>query len=494
MKYLFSLAFAIVLSSSSICLAQNEGVSLSPIRGTNFGSISSTPSLMSTSEGIYFVTNDESTEAVIVWRMELDGKNLREIFTLPVSSIDPSGGVSGGPGTIVQLGNKVMFAILDGLYSYDLATKSVVKLFDFDSTDPMGVNVSELVQVGNQVFFADGDPSDTSIWKTSGTIETTQLVKKLPFSDGGFISSSASELTAYNNKLYFKYNDGLTGDELWVSDGTETGTSLFIDIDTGIGCGGPCSSGPRNLLVMNGELIFDTAAAFNAGRSEIWKTDGTTSGTEPFFDLDGASGQTYLSFNGKLLIASGSDFNLNELWSIDNTSSFSQRLAQLYPTSNSINQNFSESAVVYDGKAYFGFTTPDVNGIEGALYDIWETDGTTSGSGIVMTRIKPANAYSLNVQGLIAFSSGVVFTEQVCSGNMMGSTCSTSLNLYDNSNVVKSLLSFPDSENVYIHQESILTTNDNIFVAIVKNQKLIIYSSVLNEDFIITPIIDLLLD
>jgi ELWxxDGT repeat protein len=73
-----------------------------------------------------------------------------------------------------------------------------------------------------------------------------------------------------NGTLFFTAFDS-AGAELWKSDGTSTGTVLVKDIHlTG-------SSQPRSLTDMNGTLFFTANDGVNG--YELWKSDGTSSGT-----------------------------------------------------------------------------------------------------------------------------------------------------------------------------------------------------------------------
>lgn len=75
-----------------------------------------------------------------------------------------------------------------------------------------------------------------------------------------------------NGVLYYAADDGITGSELWRSDGTEQGTYRVKDIAVGAP-----GSGPAELTNVNGELYF--VANWNQSSHELWKSDGTESGT-----------------------------------------------------------------------------------------------------------------------------------------------------------------------------------------------------------------------
>ncbi len=56
----------------------------------------------------------------------------------------------------------------------------------------------------------------------------------------GSSSSEPDILTNLNGPIFFQANDGVHGWELWKSDGTEAGTQMVKDINTGAGNSNGC--------------------------------------------------------------------------------------------------------------------------------------------------------------------------------------------------------------------------------------------------------------
>jgi len=72
---------------------------------------------------------------------------------------------------------------------------------------------------------------------------------------------------------YFFAGDGISGHELWKTDGTEIGTQMVVDI-----CPGACdASFQGNIINLDGTLIFGAWAGING--TELWSSDGTEVGT-----------------------------------------------------------------------------------------------------------------------------------------------------------------------------------------------------------------------
>ena len=96
-------------------------------------------------------------------------------------------------------------------------------------------------------------------------------------------SSSPNNFTVFNGALYFSAENE-SGRELWKTDGTESGTVMFKDIYSGTDGGGYVrSSSPHHLTIFNGALYF---SAENESGRELLKSDGTESGTVMVKDIN----------------------------------------------------------------------------------------------------------------------------------------------------------------------------------------------------------------
>ena len=77
------------------------------------------------------------------------------------------------------------------------------------------------------------------LWVTNGTTSGTHLLKDInPTGSGSASSSNPEGFTPFNGKMAFFADDGVHGLELWLSDGTESGTNLVKDVYPGEQAGG----------------------------------------------------------------------------------------------------------------------------------------------------------------------------------------------------------------------------------------------------------------
>jgi ELWxxDGT repeat protein len=158
---------------------------------------------------------------------------------------------------------------------------------------------------GTLFFQASDGISGTELWKSDGTEAGTEQVADIVPGTG---SSVPSEITPFGASLLFN----ATG-ELWISDGTEAGTSLLKDLP------------PQNLTPFGGQAFF-------GGGDKLWKSDGTEAGTLPVRDFPPtALSPTQLTPVGNLLFYAGEGPNGSELWRTDGTAAGTVQVADIAP-------------------------------------------------------------------------------------------------------------------------------------------------------------------
>jgi ELWxxDGT repeat protein len=113
--------------------------------------------------------------------------------------------------------------------------------------------------LGDKLFFTAYSPFGAELWVTDGSIGGASVVKDInpalrPSNQGDYLipeSSFPTGFTAFDGKLYFAADDGLSGRELWETDGTQEGTRRVLDINDG-----PAGSDPTSFRVVGNTLFF----------------------------------------------------------------------------------------------------------------------------------------------------------------------------------------------------------------------------------------------
>src|SRR5436305_7482211 len=104
--------------------------------------------------------------------------------------------------------------------------------------------------------------------------QTATLVRDInPLPDSTGSASLPRDLHAVGAKVFFSAVEATSGRELWVTDGTASGTELLADA-----CPGDCSSNPSLLGAVGSTLFWTT---FSANGVQLWRSDGTRAGTFP---------------------------------------------------------------------------------------------------------------------------------------------------------------------------------------------------------------------
>ncbi|MFA6059849.1 MAG: ELWxxDGT repeat protein [Taibaiella sp.] len=227
---------------------------------------------------------------------------------------------------------------------------------------------------GKLFFLAFTDATGLELWTTDGTATGTQLVKDInPGANGCGTDLIAIQdwkhLIVFQNKVYFLADDGVHGQELWVSDGTTAGTTMVKDINPGTE-----GSYPIYLKAFNESLVFQ---AYDPSHGvELWVSNGTAAGTQMLKDINPGTEHSnpgaFMAFKGKLYFNADNGVNGNELWVSDGTVAGTQMLKDIDSgPANSGPGHYFE----YKSKLYFSAGASSAQG-----YELWVSDGTSAGT------------------------------------------------------------------------------------------------------------------
>ena len=221
-----------------------------------------------------------------------------------------------------------------------------------------------LIQMGDLIFSQGHDPSHgKELWAFNHTLPVSvsnpYMVKDINSGVNDGISGDCDEMLVVNGTLFFRGNDGSYGVELWKSDGTSSGTVMVKDLSSG-------SSNLGDFTSINDKLFFTTSASSKYRR---WVSDGTNAGTyQVGLTTTNPNSNFYprIEYNGSIY-GQGWDGN-RVLFSLNDTTY--ESVADIGGSNNN-----PRALTIYDGWLYF-LTYSSAAGI-GCLY---RTNGTESGT------------------------------------------------------------------------------------------------------------------
>ena len=267
--------------------------------------------------GTAFFAADDGTHGMELWKS--DGT---DSGTMMVDDLNPSG--SSNPQNLTYCNNSVYFTGSSSTMGGSLLWKS-----DGTSGGTVALNLPDMATPnslfcsGSVLYFTANNMagSGVELGKTDGTDIGTVLVKDI-YPGGN--SSYPQNFADINGTLYFSANDGVHGAELWKTDGTESGTVMVKDVNPGIG-----DSNPAQITNVNGVIYFDASDGIHG--MEIWKTDGTDSGTTMVKDVFPGAGDSWAAgfvdiygtvyFNATNISGGKGGGNKYQLWQTDGTAS-----------------------------------------------------------------------------------------------------------------------------------------------------------------------------
>ncbi|WP_415325495.1 T9SS type A sorting domain-containing protein [Chryseobacterium sp. MMS23-Vi53] len=352
----------LLIAFSMYSYAQTLNTQLNEI---HFGSGSSPYNLIKLNDLIIFAASKNTDEGLEPWVYNSTTQKstlLKDIFAGYNSGIPPNS-------IFVKLNNKVYFLAQQNYSGYQIwetdgTPAGTVKKQDINSN----YSIDEFVVAGNKIFYYQNN----ALWSFDTASNNSSLLKTFEYSGN-------VKLYSYNNQVILAANDGISGKEIWKSDGTVAGTALIKDIAPNNG--NSISNDFKIVTLNNGKFYFmaNTATGYM-----LYESDGTSAGTNPLMpmqntpQLEGASGGNYFVFIGFSATNGGS-----EPWISDGTVAGTKLLKDIYPGTTSsmgLNQKFLKLG----NKIYFDSSS---NGNPGYGNYIWETDGTEAGTVLFNTPI-----------------------------------------------------------------------------------------------------------
>lgn len=272
-----------IFSINNNSLSKTQGTQI--VSALPIGIFASYSRFTKVNDGWFFVANIDNANMGELWKT--DGT---EAGTLLVKKLNPNSYTSPNTTNLIASpdGTKIYFTTgtnsSSKLWKSDGTTEGTEILKNFNTTSQNLIGA--FVNLNNETFFrAKSSSGFSSIWKTDGTATGTVL-----FYEKLAIGLTSQEYIVYQNKIYFsgqRQDSNDNQEELYVSDGTILGTSLFYDINPGI----VNSSYPNSLIIVNDLLVF-TAETSQSGR-ELWVTNGTADGTYILNDIFPGNGSGF---------------------------------------------------------------------------------------------------------------------------------------------------------------------------------------------------------
>jgi ELWxxDGT repeat protein len=255
----------------------------------------------------------------------------------------------------------------------------------------------KVIQMGDHwLFIGRGPDGDRELILTDGSIDGTGPL--MDFNPSA--NSNVKNLTFVGGKLFFSANDGGAGEDLWVTDGTEAGTTKVYDEGpAGAGISFPLTFHVEDGFAVTRPIVLDSRLLVFSG-SKALVTDGTLAGTVDLgVDLGPINiAQSPLVVGGRAFFiirtVSGDRF---DLWSTDGSAAGTTRVVQ-DGRQLSLSVSTDNQTATLDGKIVF------IGGV-GDEFGIWTTDGTLAGTQ-QLTNFMPVDSQSIvSLGGRLVFSA-----------------------------------------------------------------------------------------
>ncbi len=221
-----------------------------------------------------------------------------------------------------------------------------------------------LTRVGNKIFFSANVYNDRELYVKDNLNTKPRLVKDINSNNSSI--DSGCFFKELNGVLLFTADSNLIGSgnyyqQLWRSDGTESGTYLLKIInpnyDTSI----------SNSIILGSKMFF---TSYVNNSNDLWVTDGTEVGTKIVKKINPNGNSNVLHpfiFNNEIYFLASDGITGTELWKTDGTEIGTTQVLDFYVGSNS---GLNLKPIVYNNKIYF------IGKQNNILQGLWSFDGT----------------------------------------------------------------------------------------------------------------------
>ncbi|MCA9095064.1 MAG: hypothetical protein KDA68_16375 [Planctomycetaceae bacterium] len=207
-------------------------------------------------------------------------------------------------------------------------------------------------------------------------------------------STIEDSFVEWNGYTYFYFNRAIEGPELWKTDGTVQGTSIVKDIYPG-----SSGSTPNSLTAISDGLLFFATDPLLG--KQLFKTDGSDAGTLPIKAAQARNNfDEALGIGNTLFFVDGTNSSSFELYKSDGTTAGTGVVKEIRPGPSGSNPRYLTE---YNGILYFS-ANDGVHGIE-----LWRSDGTEAGTYLVKDLTPGSATSNSDLSGFQVFDGFLYF-------------------------------------------------------------------------------------
>lgn len=305
------------------------------------------------------------------------------------------------------------FSYQNELYYLDTSSRQLKKLVNDSSVTVKTIPASlefvgqDPIVLNHQILFYTQNKNPINslfqfqLWKTDGTESGTSIFKQMD-STGYFPTYFASyeknkKMSRVEEVVYFFFYKKLPNDilstyqcQLWKTNGTAEGTTFVKAIPVTSNTIGPLNlSYPTILTSIWDRVLFKTF-------TEVWSSDGSANGTVFIKDFTFGLDYSAVTYKNKFYFAANDKVNGNELWQSDGTPENTKLLKDINPNGSSNPFYFQ----VINDKLYF---------LTNYVYALWETDGTTEGTKLTQLVAKEPGSADLKPASIQTLANELIF-------------------------------------------------------------------------------------